>query len=160
MSDRRDPTWFKTTTTLQTGAIIQNAMLMLNVPANATYLTLGAVPPDSQPRLIGNIEHIMIHSGNSSVRNMDIAFFSGATGYELTGAADRYIDHESFIGTDFWAVAGVNVKHASRSGLKIPYQDRDGTKQFHIGIINRATTQIETKSIVLEFSWRGDRGEV
>lgn len=153
-----DTLWLKTTTTLQSTNIAQNAMLILNVPANGTYITKGAVPPDSNLRLCGKIEHITIHSATSAERIIDVAFFSGATATEAVGSADRYIDHESFVALDFWQVGGIGAKRAAKSGLDIPYQDRDKTKIFHMGLINRSATTIAAKCLVLEFSWRPDLG--
>jgi len=160
MSSRRDTLWIRTvTTTHQATAIASSALHTTSVALNATVIVDGDIPCDGHKRLRGRIEHIGIHINGSGIAApaLDIIFFSGNTCIEASGTADRTIEYESFVTTDFWTTGG--CQRASKSGLTIPYVDEDNSKKFHIGILNNCATGIAAKKVTLNFSWRPDVGE-
>lgn len=159
MSDRADSLWFKSLNTQQSGIIGQNEVFYIDVPATSTYITQGLPPADMDKRLVGKIERISIHSVGVSSRNLDILFLSAHSGLHVTGSLDGLIDSESFV-TGMWsAIGGTTPRRTALSGLSIPYQDRECTKKFHLGIYNRTSTGIAANALTIEFSWRPDRGE-
>lgn len=147
----RDTIWVKSTTTLQNGQITGTNFLAVDIPCNATYITNGLPPPF--PDLKGHIEHLTVTCSTKAVYKLDVLWLSN-------GAVTGYIDHESFASTDFWQVGGTTgPKRAAKSNLQVPYRDKKASKTFHLGLINRATTAIPTKTLTIEFSFRQDIGD-
>lgn len=156
MGDRRDPLWFKMPADLITVSLAQYEHALVDLPANSTYITSGQPPEDTH--LVGHIEHISAHSVGVSIRNLDVFFLSAHSGIQAVGSDDAFIESESLVTSEWKSVLTVGGKRTAVHGIRIPYQDKEGTKTFHLGVYNRATTAIAS-GITIEFSWRGDRGE-
>ena len=160
MSNRRDSLWIRTVTgTHQATAIASSAMHTTSIALNGTVIGDGDIPCAGHQRLRGRIETINVHLADTTIAapSINLIFFSGATCIEDDGAADRTIEYESFVNTDFWTTGG--AQRASKSGLSIPYFDEDDSKKFHIGVMNNCATSIDAKILTLGFSWRPDVGE-
>lgn len=152
--------WIRTTTTThQPSTIADDGVYYFAVTPTATNIVRGDVPVDAHKRMHGVIEHIMINSKQTTAAlAFDLAFFSGATYAETIGSDDRLIDFESFVSGDFMQI-GTGLKYAAKSDLALPYFDRDATKKFYMGLINRSGTALDPKMVTIEFSWRADLGE-
>mgnify|MGYP001566258286 FL=1 len=162
MSTRRDLIWFRSDSAVHwTTAIAANTLLVHSITANATRTKDGIVLTDAHKQLKGTIEHIRILLNTAMTGALEVTFWAKASAESATPNVDEFIDHESFVGTQYFTVNGqTKPKRSASSGLAIPYVDRDGTKKFHIGIRNSHTAAaIPKNTIVLEWAWRPDLGE-
>lgn len=159
MSQRRDLMWFRFADMI-TGSMNDEALVVASVGANATNIIHGGVPGDAHSRLAGTIEHIGVIAKTGATVDIDVIFFRGAAADAATYTDDLYIDHESFINTDFVDYgASTAPQRAAKSGLSIPYVDTDGSKMFHIGIQNVGGSTLTVSDMDIEIAWRPDVGE-
>lgn len=161
MSTSRDLIWFRSRSTahwsdtIGADTIIQESITANVTNTKATFPTL----VDIHNRLNGQIESIAVVLAQTPVA-MDVIFYSGPYVTTATIDTDRYIAHESFLASDFilFGNDGSTLARASLTGLQIPYVDITGQKEFHIGVVGAATA-IPGGGVVVEWTWRADRGE-
>jgi|GEM_PF-6298297 len=156
-----DANWYRRTIVNITAAantVSPRDMVTVSVLPGATNIVYG-VPP-VHGNVHGQIESMNFRASTATARNMDVYFFRKSSYGSTVPSADYYIDHESFVATDWvtWLEETGDVIRTAASGLKIPYIDSDGTKKFHMGFIFNKTLTSGTQ-IVMEWTWRADHGE-
>ncbi len=160
-----DLLWFRAGTsywTAITGGLGANSVIMADVTANATNLLYGALPTDRNLR--GMIEHIAIYAGTAAptLAGCSIAFFSSGSTPSDTVANNHYIDHEPFASGDYIEMSNhaTQIQFQGKNDLALPYFDKTGSKEFHIGVI--AGTPLggldAPDGFVVEFAFRPNRG--
>jgi hypothetical protein len=165
MSTRRDLLWYRSAKGTHFTGIANLAggtIMVESITANASRSVDGFEPVDAHLPMKGIIEHIgVIIGGATSVQqDIDIVVFSGSGAAGTNADVDAYVDHESFATGDFINIDGDTIWRAAKSGLKLPYTDKDGTKKFHIGVLNASATAITyPDNMVIEWCWRPDLGE-
>lgn len=166
MSTERDLLWYRTdkdTHFTGFGGLVAGTQILESVTANVARSVQGISVADSHQHLRGTIEHIgIVILGTVVTSDFDFIVYSRASADSGSDPdADAYIDHESFATGDFVQVNGDDMWHAAKSGLSLPYIDKDATKKFHFAIVpaNTMTVPAGAANIAVEWCWRPDVGE-
>jgi hypothetical protein len=159
----RDLLWFRAGPTYWsalTGGISQKSLVQADIPANSTNLVDGAVPVDAHSRLRGTIEHLAVYEGTAVAKAVTVFVFSSGSTPSDTITSNHYIDHEPFAAADFFELssAATQIQFQGKNDLGIPYFDKTGSKNFHLGVSTTSMGGLQLESLVIEIGFRPDPG--